>query len=85
MISKLVEFLHLFRYFSNRLHIFSLDGFQVISKRQLKGNDQQNYERLQKSLTKVKQWEKENKDLHQDNNDNVQRYSRISVELSNQM
>ena len=38
-----------------------LDGFQVISKRKLKSNNQDNYERLQKSLSKVKEWEKENR------------------------
>mgnify|MGYP003303027586 CR=1 FL=1 len=38
-----------------------LDGFLVISKRKLKSNNQDNYERLQKSLSKVKEWEKENR------------------------
>ena len=41
--------------------MFIDSGFQVISKRQLKGNDQQNYERLQESLAKVKRWENKNK------------------------
>ena len=36
-------------------------GFQVISRRKLKGNDPQNYERLQQGLAKVKKWEQENK------------------------
>ena len=58
------EVLILYNYLQEFAIIFFgsiLDGFQVISKRKLKSNNQDNYERLQKSLSKVKEWEKENR------------------------
>ena len=52
------------------MFIFVLDGFKVISKRQLKGNDSENYERLQESLAKVKEWERKHKKLDNENSNN---------------